>query len=98
MKLQQLQPGDKTRLVGGQEAILVAIVSPHPLWPQLWMPIWWVLSNRPYWSHDALSPLQDVGEIVEPRDKQTQQDRLRSVLVNDKAAAMRVMNSETLGA
>lgn len=99
MRVMDLRPGDKTRLMGPggvQEAIFISTVSPHPLYPQLWMVIWRVIGGRIHdrWSHDALNPLQDVGEVVEPRTRECLQARLRFAILNDKHAGREMMNFE----
>lgn len=95
MRVMDLQPGDKVR-IADQEGIFIASVSPHPLYPQLWMVIWRMIGGRiqDRWSHDALSPLQDVGEVVQPRTKECFEARLRFALHKDMAAARIMMNLE----
>lgn len=59
MKLNELQPGD--RIVDGQsEAILIALVPSHPIYPNLSMAIWWMVKEKRY-SLDALHPFQDLA-------------------------------------
>ena len=84
MRVMDLYPGDKVRL-GNQEGIFIASVSPHPLYPNLWMVIWRMVGGSLHhrWSHDALNPLQDVGEIVEPRTAECREARLRFALHGD---------------
>jgi hypothetical protein len=98
-----LRPGDKTRLMGPdgtQEAIFISSVSPHPLHPQLWLVVWRMIGGRiqDRWSHDALSPMQDVGDVVEPRTQECLEARLRYALHNDKHAARTMMNLEAVAA
>lgn len=96
MRVMDLHPGDKVR-IADQEGILISTVSPHPLYPHLWLVIWRMIGGRiqERWSHDALNPLQDVGQVVEPRTKECLEARLRFALHGDKTGARMMMNLES---
>jgi len=102
IRVRDLKPGMKVELDGG-EAICIGTIPVHPLYPHLWMVIWWVLSTpvrnngAPFWSHDALDALQVVGKPVYPDTDWCREQRLRMVLHNDTEAARRVMNMESAG-
>lgn len=51
----------------------------HPLWPHLQLVIWKLDDGT--WSHDALSPMQDVGRI-EPFTAEQLQRNLRAALLD----------------
>jgi len=99
MRVMDLHPGDKVRLPMGdepKEAIFIASVSPLPLYPQLWMVVWRIIGHtiKDRFTHDALNPLQEIGEVVEPRDKHSCEVRLRFALHDDKRAGREMMNFE----
>lgn len=71
-----LLPGDVVELAG-KSAVFVARTT-HPIWPTLELVIWRLERNT--WSHDALSPLQVVGDCV-AADPETRQARLRAALL-----------------
>jgi hypothetical protein len=75
-KLMQLHPGDQVVIEGFKECTFIGRIDPHPLYPHLWMAIW--RDNKTAeWYHDALNPMQDIGEVQEPRDKAALEKNLR---------------------
>lgn len=72
-----LTSGDEVALAGGHSAVFVAQTQ-HPLWPHLRLVVWRLPDGT--WSHDALSALQDVGD-VSPATQQARVARLRSALI-----------------
>jgi hypothetical protein len=52
--------------------------APHPIWPNLRLVIWKMADGS--WSHDALDPRQDVGEI-EPATPEALLANLRAALL-----------------
>jgi hypothetical protein len=69
-KLMSLSPGDQVAIAGFKECTFVGHIDPHPLYPHLWMAIW--RDNKTgEWYHDALSPMQNIGEVQQPRDNAT---------------------------
>lgn len=54
----QLRPGDEVHN-GGDSAVFLGTVRPHPLFPPLWMVIWRLPGGMI--SLDALDPNQHVG-------------------------------------
>ena len=63
MMVRNLTPGDRITL-GDTSAVFVGLVDPHPLYAGLVLVIWWIDRDSVdpgRWSHDALSPNQDVG-------------------------------------
>lgn len=50
----------------------------HPLWNHLQLVIWRMADGS--WSHDALSPAQDVGEAL-PSSPYEREQQLRKVLL-----------------
>ena len=98
VRVMDLRPGMKVDYAG-HTAICIGTLSPHPLYPQLWMVIWKLLDARleSGLSFDALNPLQVVGQKVYPDTDWCREQRLRMVLLNDREAARRVMNMESEG-
>jgi hypothetical protein len=69
----QLVPGEKVADPMGAEHTFVA-QTPHPLYPSLQLVIWRMADGS--WSHDALSPAQDVGQVL-PSDPSLRVANLR---------------------
>lgn len=72
-----LVPGCRVALDESDGAIYVA-QTVHPLWPHLQLVIWKLDDGT--WSHDALSPVQHVGEI-EPFTAEQLKANLRGALL-----------------
>lgn len=93
-----LLPGDKVVMPGStSEAIVIDTKNRHPLHPRLWLVIWRVwpgVDSSPFWSLDALSPLQVVGNFVEPRDEEIRTARLLMALEKNVRAAAKVLRAE----
>lgn len=70
-----LLPGDEVTLAG-QKAVFVAETG-HPLYFGLRLVVWRLDSGE--WSHDALSPRQDVGAVT-PSSADERTARLRAAL------------------
>lgn len=66
MKVSELTPGDTIKAFAGLQATYVAQTE-HPIWPWLRLVVWRMPDGS--WSHDALSPQQDVGE-PQPSDRE----------------------------
>ncbi len=85
MKLMALLPGDKVELPGTSRwAIYVGRVIPHPIYPTLALVIWRLDDGT--WSHDALDPQQDVGNVT-TRSNDKRQANLRWAFFNQKEVA-----------
>lgn len=82
MKILELASGDKVAMPGEQPATFVALVQPHPLFAPLVMVIWRLPEGHPAgeWSHDALNPWQEVGDVVSTPDQR--QENLRRALLH----------------
>ena len=74
----ELVSGDLVRN-GGASAVYVE-QAPHPLYPGLRLVIWRLVGGLGDWSHDALSPQQDIGEVVSA-DHAERQRRLQGALL-----------------
>jgi hypothetical protein len=74
-RLLDLIPGDEVTLAG-RSAVFIARTD-HPLYSILDLVIWRLDDGS--WSHDALDPRQEVGEVT-PSDLATRIGRLRSAL------------------
>lgn len=76
-----LTPGDAVPMPLGGEATFIAQTA-HPIWPYLQLVVWRMPEGHAGgdWSHDALSPVQDVGEAL-PATTVQRQDRLRIALL-----------------
>ena len=68
MKVYELVPGMTFKPAVGDTAVFIQR-APHPLWPNLQLVIWRMYgsgpsgdADAPWWSHDALSAEQDVGD------------------------------------
>lgn len=78
--VRELRPGDKVTLPapeGPCSAVFVAETA-HPLYFGLRLVIWRLDSGE--WSHDALSPRQDVGAAT-PSSADERAGRLRAALL-----------------
>jgi hypothetical protein len=65
-----LKPGDRLKAFY-DSGIVIGTIDPHPLYPKLWMVIWWLEKERRF-SIDALNPRQELpGELQEnpPREE-----------------------------
>ena len=88
MRVQDLVPGMQIPHrgpyigLGSEVATFVARVDEHPVWPNLALVIWRMPDGWPsgVWSHDALSPAQDVGEPL-PSTVEERQRNLRAALL-----------------
>jgi hypothetical protein len=74
-----LQPGDVVSVFGPDGPIAATYVAQtrHPLWPRLQLVVWRMADGG--WSHEALSPAQDVGD-VQPSTVAHRTQRLRAAL------------------
>ena len=61
MRVIDLMGGDRVQN-GGMEAVYIAQTH-HPLHKGLQLVVWKMPTGE--WMHDALSPIQDVGTVVE---------------------------------
>jgi len=75
-RVADLIPGDLVTQ-GNMSAVFI-VTCRHPLWPTLQLVIWRLDNDE--WSHDALSILQEVGEIISST-KSEREARLRAALV-----------------
>lgn len=89
VQVRSLLPGDMvTNIANNTESIFIGAQSPHPIYPRLWLVTWWL--GKDQWSHDALSPMQEVGDLVQPRDRTTLNQRLRMALLDDRRAFLKL--------
>lgn len=72
----QLRPGDYVTIDDTSATYITQ--TQHPMWPNLQLVIWRMGDGS--WSHDALSPQQDVGEAVVSTEAVRLQ-RLRSLFL-----------------
>jgi hypothetical protein len=68
------------------EAMVIALVPNHPVWPHLSLVIWKMTKKShptdPDYSFDALNPNQVVGTVVYPNDDDVERrDRWRDTIV-----------------
>lgn len=85
-----LQPGEVIR--NGSHRAVYLMQTKHPIWAQFQLVAWWV-ENGPeggYWSFDALSPGQIVGESILGVDYDAQ---LRKVLLRQEQGAIQRVRS-----
>lgn len=81
MEFHRPMPMDNSGSTGLVESIFVAQTQ-HPLYPALQLVVWKFI-HHPFgleWSHDALSPMQDVG-YPEPFSQDRLLANLRKALV-----------------
>jgi len=71
--VKQLRPGDKV-VLGDQSAVFIAS-EPHPIHAPLRLVIWELDNGE--WSLDALSPDQEVGELVPGQNGPVRWSRIR---------------------
>lgn len=77
-----LIPGMRVRMAN--ESAVFVQSCPHPLYDKLWMVIWRMdEEGEPVgrWSHDALSPFQEVGP-VDPGDYVARRENLKRALLD----------------
>lgn len=60
IRVRDLQPGDV--VVHASSSATFVAQAEHPIWPSLRLVIWRLRDGS--WSHDALSPEQEVGEVL----------------------------------
>lgn len=77
-----LLPGDLVT-VDHESAVYIAQAR-HPLWPSLQLVIWRMENGS--WSHDALSPAQDVGRAAPSTAEEREQRLRRALLAGSKAS------------
>lgn len=80
-----LIPGDEVTIFGGSSAVFVARTD-HPIWPNLQLVVWRLPKGHPIgeWSHDALSPVQEVGDVTRSTPDE-RQARLRAALLGGRS-------------
>jgi hypothetical protein len=76
VRVSDLLPGD--RVTQGADSAVFVAQTEHPLWPDLRLVVWRLANGM--WSHDALSPAQDVGEMT-PSTADERKGRLQSALL-----------------
>lgn len=76
----ELIPGCKITLPGPDGDLSATFVAQtrHPIWPNLCLVIWRLADGS--WSHDALDPRQQVGEML-PSDVFSRMANLRAALL-----------------
>jgi len=77
VRLADLEPGDIVSLPGSPATGVFVARAKHPLWPALDLVVWRLSDGT--WSHDALDPLQDVGQ-AQPSTPERRQQVLRDAL------------------
>lgn len=75
----------------GMSAVFVAQTQ-HPIWPALQLVVWRMQDGS--WSHDALSPYQDVGHVA-LADSASRLVRLRGALLGGEPPAATTDPEET---
>ena len=73
-----LRPGDQTTHATGTATYITQ--TQHPIWPRLQLVIWRM--NDGTWSHDALSPAQEVGCLT-PSTRAERWTRLQAALLDE---------------
>lgn len=79
MRVQDLVPGDRVRMKGGNSTAIFVARTRHPLYNTLQLVIWWLETDQ-RWSFDALDlrqhlPMTTLGSIHD------RHDNLRKVLL-----------------
>lgn len=87
MRVSDLVPGDRVGRPEMEETwVFVGVIWPHPIFGQTFNLVLWAGDDRET-SWDALSPVQDVGDVVsQPEEREA---NLRLVLLGQKPGADR---------
>jgi hypothetical protein len=63
MRVSDLHPGDVLRDIAGGECVVIAVNNPHPLYPKLYLVVWWMKREK-RWSLDALHPDMELSHMT----------------------------------